>query len=240
MGMDEFQNTDQSIHEAAGSSTTGLFLALYLLVLAFFMVLVTISSPEDVKSKAVMDSLTSTFSSLLPPTTDLTAFVSREGDMLAGQAFQEEVTGIFASDIQVAKAEIVQPGKLMRVIVPADALFLGDTAEVREGQIPLLDRIVASLSAGALGLRHDMEFVIGSPFTSEKNLPTGETLETARAGAFVRAMHARGVPPESVSIGLKPGNPAEIILRFFVRTQEEVRLKFEEAVEKQPSRGDGQ
>ncbi|MBT3358845.1 MAG: hypothetical protein HN403_04370 [Rhodospirillales bacterium] len=238
--MDEFQNTDQSIHEAAGSSTTGLFLALYLLVLAFFMVLVTISSPEDVKSKAVMDSLTSTFSSLLPPTTDLTAFVSREGDMLAGQAFQEEVTGIFASDIQVAKAEIVQPGKLMRVIVPADALFLGDTAEVREGQIPLLDRIVASLSAGALGLRHDMEFVIGSPFTSEKNLPTGETLETARAGAFVRAMHARGVPPESVSIGLKPGNPAEIILRFFVRTQEEVRLKFEEAVEKQPSRGDGQ
>ena len=238
--MDEFQNTDQSIHEAAGSSTTGLFLALYLLVLAFFMVLVTISSPEDVKSKAVMDSLTSTFSSLLPPTTDLTAFVSREGDMLAGQAFQEEVTGIFASDIQVAKAEIVQPGKLMRGIVPADALFLGDTAEVREGQIPLLDRIVASLSAGALGLRHDMEFVIGSPFTSEKNLPTGETLETARAGAFVRAMHARGVPPESVSIGLKPGKPAEIILRFFVRTQEEVRLKFEEAVEKQPSRGDGQ
>lgn len=238
--MDEFQTTDRIIDEPAGGHTTGLFLALYLLVLAFFMVLVTISSPEDVKSKAVMNSLTSTFSSLLPPTTDLTAFISREGDMLAGQAFQEEVTAIFASAIQVAKVEIVQPGKLMRVVVPTDALFMGETADVREGQIPLLDRIVASLSAGALGLRHDMEFVIGSAFTSETNLPITETLETARAGAFVRAMHARGVPPESVSIGLKPGDPAEIIMRFYVRTQEEVRLKFEQATDDPPSRGERQ
>jgi len=236
LGMDEFQTTDQSIHDVAGGPTTGLFLALYLLVLAFFIVLVTISSPEDVKSKAVMNSLTSTFSSLLPPATDLTAFVSREGDMLAGQAFQEEVSEIFASAIQVAKVQIVQPGKLMRVIVPTDALFVGETAEVREGQVPLLDRIVASLSAGALGLRHDMEFIIGSAVTSEKNLPTSETLETARAGAFVRAMHARGVPPENASIGIKPGDPAEIVMRFFVRTQEEVRLKFEKAVENPPSR----
>lgn len=237
--MDEFDNTHQTSHEAMGSHTTALFLALYLLVLAFFIILVTISSPEDVKSKAVMNSLTSTFSSLLPPTTDLTAFASREGDMLAGQAFQEEITGIFATAIQVAKVEIVQPGKLMRVILPADALFFGETTEIREGQIPLLDRIVASLSAGVPGLRHDMEFIVGSEYTTETNLPTGETLETTRAGVFARAMQARGVPPESVSVGLKPGDPAEIVLRFFVRTEDEVRLKFKEAVKNPPERGEG-
>ena len=86
--MDELESLRQSGSVESGGQTTALFLALYLLVLAFFIVLVTISSLEDVKSKAVMDSLTSTFSSLLPPTTDLTFFASREGDILAGEAFR--------------------------------------------------------------------------------------------------------------------------------------------------------
>ncbi|MCG8508815.1 MAG: hypothetical protein MI741_06260, partial [Rhodospirillales bacterium] len=92
--VDKLPQVEPSV--PTGSHVTSLFLALYLLVLAFFIVLVTISTPEDVKSQAVMDSLSSTFSSLLPPSTDLTAFSSREGDLLAGQALQEEMTDISA------------------------------------------------------------------------------------------------------------------------------------------------
>jgi hypothetical protein len=214
-----------------GAHVTALFLALYLLVLAFFIILVTISTPEDVKSQAVMDSLSSTFSSLLPPSTDLTSFSSREGDMLAGQAFQEEMTDIFATAVQVAKIEIVQPGRLMRVRIPSDTLFFPDSTDIREAQIPLLDRVVASISGATAGLRHDLEFIIGSPYVGDNSLPIGETLETARVGAFARAMQARGVPPQNVSVGLRPGDPDEIVVRFFVRTEDEARLKLKQAVE---------
>ncbi|MCG8508804.1 MAG: hypothetical protein MI741_06205, partial [Rhodospirillales bacterium] len=125
----------------------------------------------------------------------------------------------------------LQPGRLLRVRLPSDSLFFPDTFDIREAQIPLLDRVVASISGARTGLRHDLEFIIGSPYASGESLPIGETLETARVGAFARAMQSRGVPPRNVSVGLRPGNPDEIVVRFFVRTEDEARLKLQQAVD---------
>ncbi len=105
--------------EGSGGSTVSLFLGLYLLVLSFFILLVSISTREDLKSKAVMDSLTSTFRTILPPSTDLTAFSAKEGEVV-GQRFQEQITKIFTMSMRVIKVEIVQPGRLMRLVLPAD------------------------------------------------------------------------------------------------------------------------
>lgn len=203
-----------------------LFLALFLLVLAFFIILVTISTPEKIKSTEVMDSLTSTFRTVLPPTTDPTDFNAKDGDVLAGEQFQERITGIFATYVQVARVEIVQPGRLMRIELPTAAVFAEGTAELRPGTVPLLDRIVASLSARPPGLRFDMELVIGSEPTADGDLPVGQTLQTARAGAFARTLESRGVPPDSLAVGIMAGDPRRLTIWFFVRGAEETRLRF--------------
>ncbi len=211
--------------EGSGGSTVSLFLGLYLLVLSFFILLVSISTREDLKSKAVMDSLTSTFRTILPPSTDLTAFSAKEGEVV-GQRFQEEITKIFTTAMRVIRVEIVQPGRLMRVAMPADSLFLTGDTEIRPARFPLLDRLVATLSGRPPGLRYDMEFVIGSAYTPDNDLPLRQTLEMARAGAFARAMLARGVPPDSISVGLKPGSRGDVVIWFYVRDPEETRLRF--------------
>ncbi|MGB0671625.1 MAG: flagellar motor protein MotB [Rhodospirillales bacterium] len=214
-----------------GAGTIALFLALYLVVLAFFILLVTISTLEERKSQAVQDSLTSTFTTLLPPSDELTAFASKDGDVIAAQEFQREVTNLFATAIRVAKVEIVQPGRLMRVKVPTSVLFADQESRVRPGQVGLLDRLVATLSARPYGLRHDLEFVIGSRYTGGTNLPVGQTRQMARAGEFARSILARGAPPDSVAVGLSPGDEAEVTLWFYIRTVEEARLRFEAALE---------
>ncbi len=123
--MDELESPQE---EDGGDNTITLFLGLYLLVLAFFILLVTISTLEDVKSQVVMDSLSSTFTTVLPPTTELTPFPKEEGEVVAGQQFQERITGIFATSLQIAKVELVQPGRLMKITMPATSLFYdGDT-----------------------------------------------------------------------------------------------------------------
>lgn len=231
--MDEFDTLQRPQAESAAHHTTALFLSLYVLVLAFFIVLVSMSSPEKIKSRAVMDSLTSTFASLLAPSGELTAFTSKEGDFLAAQAFQEQISAVFSTSIRIAKVEIVQPGRLMRVIMSSDSLFLPGTAEIREAHIPLLDRIVASLSVTTPGLHYDMEFLIGSLPEPGGMLPVAETLETARAGAFARAMSARGTPPDSIAVGLRPGNPREIVMRFFARPLDEAGVEFDRAARRQ-------
>lgn len=229
--MDEFSlDGIEQTPTVQRDASLALFLGLYLLVLAFFVLLVTISTVEEVKSKAVMNSLSSTFSTLLPPTTDLQTFTAKEGNIMAGPQFQERMTRIFATAISVAKVEVVQPGRLMRITVPVDSLFEPQSTALRPSVLELLDRMVTTIGARPPGVRHDTEFVVGVAPDADGLLPLAQTLESARAGAFARTMVGRGVPPDSIVVGIKPGhtlqatNDAEIW--FYVRDEEETRLRF--------------
>ena len=225
--MNDFETADMNSGRGGNDPSIILMLGLYLLVLAFFILLVSISTLESLKTQRVMDSLTSTFTSAIPPTTDLTAFQSREGEILAGQQFQEQITGIFSTAIQVIKVETVQPGALMRIVLETSVLFHEGSAEIRQSSLPVFDRIVTALSARPDDQRFDMEFIIGSKFTKNRMMPIGETLGMARVGSFARAILSRGAPPDSVSVGMAPGNPDEIVVYFHVRSADAVKLEFE-------------
>ncbi len=213
--------------DGAGSGRRGpiaLYLALYLLILTFFILLVSISTFEEVKSRAVMDSLSVEFTSLLPPS-DTSRFTVKDEDIIAGEQFQEQVGSLFTAALRVAKVEVVQPGRLMHVALPADSLFHVDEARLREAHFPLLDRIVAAVSGRPPGLRYELEFIIGTRYVVGRDMPIGQTLEMARGGAFARGMVSRGVPPDSISIGLEPGNPDDVTIRFLVRALDQARLR---------------
>lgn len=225
--MDDTNGLIQADEGGGRDNTIALFLGLYLVVLAFFILLVTISTVEETKSKKVMDSLSSTFTSIVPPSADLQAFKSKDGDVLAGQEFQQQVTGIFATALGIDKVKTVQPGRQMRLLLKADNLFFQDEARIRPAMYPLLDRTVAALSNRPAGLRFDMEFVIGTPTAEDgKTMPVDQTLEVARAGAFARAMNERGIPPDSISVGMRPGHLGEIVIWFYTRDIEASKLRF--------------
>ena len=226
----EDMDTQIAPEEGAVDNTTALFLGLYLVVLAFFILLVTISTLEETKSKKVMDSLSSTFTSIVPPSADLQSFKAKDGDVLAGQEFQQQVTGIFATELGIDKVETVQPGRQMRLLMPADSIFFQGEARIRPAMFPLLDRTVAALSNRPAGLRFDLEFVIGTPTLADgKTMPVAQTLEIARAGAFARAMFDRGIPPDSVSVGMRPGHLGETVIWFYTRDIEVDKLRFDDA-----------
>lgn len=234
--MDDFS----SVHAArvGGPSTVTLFLGLFLLVLAFFIILVSISTVEETKSREVMDSLTSTFADLAAPVTDPTNFDSKQGEVLSPEAFQQRITGVFSTAITVDKVEVVQPGSVMRVDFQAHELFVADTPEIRSIRMDLIDRIVTSLSSPQPGVRFEMAFLIGSLPSGDKMLPVVQTLEVARAGAFARQIIERGGPPHTISVGVILGNPSDISVYFYVRDEESARLQFEQPAGSQGFRYD--
>jgi hypothetical protein len=211
--------------DRAQSSNTALFLCIFLLILAFFILLVSVSTHQDIKGTAVMDSLSLAFKSVLPPSPELSKFLSKDGAVLSGAPLQSQVSELFTTAIKVVQVKTVQPGKLMRIVLRSKALFLDGDTQIRPGQFALLDRIVASLSGRPPGLHYEMQFVIGSRYTSDKTLPVGQTLEMKRASAFVQEMLARGAPPDSLSIGMEPGDPEESTIWFNVRSPDEILLK---------------
>ena len=223
--QEEFDDPTKGKNEG-GTSSVALFLALMLLVLAFFIIMVSISSIEIAKSKAALKSIASTFSKVLPTNTQLTFVSNSKGKAATGQQFQKEVTNIFSTIIQVTSADVIKPGRLMRVQLDSDVLFEAGKAEVQETYNPLIDRIVASLSARPPGFRFDMEFIIGSSYQEGNIMPVDQTLEMSRAGSFVRAMLSRGVPPDSVTVGIRPGDPRKINIWFYVRSSDDTYLNF--------------
>lgn len=208
------------------ADTVSIFLGLFLLLLAFFILLVSISTVEKVKSLRVIDSVAAAFATILPSAVELRDHATKDANILSGEAFQAEITGIYASQVQVTKVEVVTPGRLMRVVMPSDALFFQGEARLRDGQFPFIDRVIAALSGRPAGLRHELEFVIGSPAGADRALAVGETLESRRAVTFVKGVLARGAPPDSVSVALKPGDPAEVTLWFHTRFTEEADQRF--------------
>ncbi|NQV83374.1 MAG: hypothetical protein HQ494_06090 [Rhodospirillales bacterium] len=218
--MNEFL-VSTSPEQDSRQGTVIVFLSLFLLVLAFFILLVSISTFEDIKSKAVMQSLTSTFTTFRKAGDIPSDFTSKQGDVLGGQAFQEEITGIFATALQVAKVEVVQPGRLMRARMPASAVFLENTDRLNPNIIPFLDRIVAALSGRPPGIRFDMEFIVGAAVSVDGVLSVAPSQELSRAGHFAREALSRGAPPDSLSVALAPGQPDQVLIRFYVRSENE-------------------
>jgi len=207
------------------------FLDLTGVLLAFFVLLFSMSSFEDLKTAAVRASLNSAFASLLPPSTDATVLTSITGRYLGSEEFQGTITRLFSTAIGVEKVEIVQPGSIMRITMAADTLFNTDDTTLRESSTPLIDRVITSLSGRPPGFHFDMEFAIGVEATEGRSLPTDQTLQMARAGAFVREMLARGAPPDTIAIGVRQGRPDQIVMWFYVRAENDVRSFYRRLLE---------
>lgn len=196
-----------------------LFLGLYLLILAFFILLNAISTIEKIKAEAVMDSLTSTFSTLLPPESDLRVFNAESGDVLQARAFLETSARLFESLIPAVEVTVVQPGQQMQAIFPVNSLYFEDKDQMRPGRNieELYDGIIAVISSRPDNLRFEMDVLIGAVYIDGRTLPIAPTLESRRLGAFAREYIRRGGPPDSISIGLHPGDRDEIRVLFSVR-----------------------
>ncbi len=212
--MDQYKNLLNV--EPEENRATILFLGLFLIILCFFILLVSISTIEDNKSKDVMESISSTFANITDPVTEPVKFVSKAGVALGPEAFLSTMAGVFTTTIKVDKVQIVQPGRIMTVSIQSEELFADDKVALRSTRQDLIDRIVASLSAVPEGMKFEMVVIMGSPIEDGTNFTITENLSLERVGAFLRVVIERGADPASLSGGIKPGSASDVIIQFSI------------------------
>ena len=203
----------------SGDTSTETFLALYLIVLAFFILLTSISKREEDRAKVVLGSLGSTFSERSLVVTGPLDYTFGSGVFWTSGALGESVRALFQSTFPLAKISPYQPFGRLAIEAPVDAFFVPGGSLFQAQQTQFLDRLSAILARDRPELAFEVEITVFLPAGTARSVDKSLTrsLAVARAGAFARALVDRGVPAARVIAGIGEGQSGMLLLTFFER-----------------------
>lgn len=207
-----------------------LTLSVFIMLLAFFIVLNAISSVKQHKAGPALRSIGETFSrapsEVVPPSTpdeggDAAQETRGSGDSL------EAMDALFRAQMPGLRAERDATRGVMHVHLTQEAL---QSALDQVGTVKLPEESVyrwkpgsfvatlVALAAGGSGgqaLRMDVLFNLDQdPLAFQESRPAALTAVLRAAGNAARILEKAGLPPASLSVGLKTGQPRTVDIYF--------------------------
>jgi flagellar motor protein MotB len=191
-----------------------LFLSLILLVLAFFIVMVSISRVDAERSTGVIESVADTFASHVPR---VASRGSQRGNVVDGEDLEQSLKRLFATELAVAEFRTVAPGRILEIEMASEVLFHREEARIRLARSRLLDRLVATVTMRPPGQRVDVQGLVSTGTPKGSELPTSPSaLSIRRAGTLGEALVRRGLPRSHLAVGFSPGQNDRIVLVFSI------------------------
>lgn len=208
--------------DAAGPDiTASVFLSLILLVLAFFIVMVSMSRIDAERSAGVIGSVAGTFAPDVPKAAVLAPRGAQRGNVVDGEDLEQSLKRLFATELAVAEFRSVVPGRVLEIEIAGEALFHREEARIRLARSRLLDHLVATATMRPLGQRVDVQALVSTGSPEGSDLPTAPSaLPVSRAGAVGEALIRRGLPRSRLAVGFWPGQNDRIVLVFSIAPAE--------------------
>ncbi|MBL6954478.1 MAG: hypothetical protein ISR50_17705 [Alphaproteobacteria bacterium] len=208
-------------------------MSLYLLLVAFFILLNSMAHYEVSRVEEVMGSVKSEFRNQWAVADTGLSVPSQRGLAPAVDDFHGEVRQFFEETLPVDHVEPERRGDMIRFAVPVDDLFRPDAVAPRPRGRAFLDRMASSLKKVRPGLQAEVEMVLGTGIT----LPGGDdavgAFEMRRVSSLAHALRRRGVAAMAMRTGLMPGDPGQISFIFRVHDETRARVTFSELVVRQ-------
>jgi len=214
-----------------GSDPIVIFLGLYLLLTAFFILLNSISTIEESKLKDALSSVNNAFKTVGLPTTPQTFFTSDVGAFAEASSSLLKVGDLVKTAIPLARIKEVRPGQLMEARIPLDEFFAPGEAKLTSKSNKMLDSIGAILSKPPLDFRFDVEVLVGTEWILPKDIEKGETLAILRAGTIARELRARGAPVETTIAGVEVRENDDIRFIFYVQSADLPVVNFKQLLD---------
>ena len=191
-------------------------LSLYLLLLAFFVILFNISKVEQFKTTVVADSLNATFASRGQNTETPEQLASSLGTIVSDPAVQRRIGELIAAEFPIAEIRELKPGRILEARIPLSSLFQGD--DVADDRRRFTESLAEVLASAPFGLRYEVDFLAG--FAADTETDAGRdtrALSMARAGNLAARLVGAGAPPGHVAAGVEQGDPNWGRLLFYAR-----------------------
>lgn len=228
-GQEQHPDPDLPSVSRQGTSSimTSMLLSLYMLLLAIFILLNSITTYEDSRVRQALGSVADKFRTNTQLSDDTAPADERSGDSVLRTTFFSGLEQMFAERLPVAELRRVQDGNVMQVKVPTARVFRDGNMELLPDSENFLNALADSLVITRPELRYEIELLIPSGAGLPSGDKLGEVLEIRRAGNFARQLRRLGVGSEAISIGLKRGDPKTLQLSFFARRLNDASITFE-------------
>lgn len=196
-------------------TTHTLLLALFLVVLAFFIVLVSYSTIDGRRSDAIMGSLTSTFAAHRNGLQQPYQLGSAEGDVVATDRAEEQLATLFATRLRLDEVDVKRVGRAVELAMPTDVLFRHGSDVLRQGRLSVLDRLVATVSQRLSSTPYALTLRFERVEPADRALPYGpDSLVVRRADLIASALVERGLPTNAITIAVEPAHRDRFVFAF--------------------------
>lgn len=197
-------------------STTGVFVSLYLIVLAFFIVMNVISNQVKSKVSASVSSVNDTFKAkyireankLEPPLDGRASTPNRD--------FQRSVMdAIQFSELEIENRHVSRGGSQLRVDIKVDDIFLPNSAILNQKTSETLVTLVNLMNDSDEEEIREFAFFFGygnSIFADEKRLK--RTLAMQRAGVMARHLQSLNAAEGSFTSGFRETDETKVTAVF--------------------------
>ncbi|RMF12625.1 MAG: hypothetical protein D6763_00335, partial [Alphaproteobacteria bacterium] len=176
------------------NSTVQVFVSLYLILIAFFMVMNSISNQETVRAAAAMDSVHTAFRKIHLPKVDVIDLLARRQLDTHSREFYEEIEGVLAGLVDFPGKYPSPGGNIFRVEMPASTLFQGTSVHVRPDQTLFMNALADLLKREAPNEQREVEILFAAPRGLLDADAPWQSLFVRRAANIAAELEDRGVP----------------------------------------------
>ncbi len=197
---------------APQSDNATLFVSLYVVLLAFFIMLNVISERDDKRRQEVIDSVNETFT--VPEKLQTEKLGSEAGNLPAIEQFYGELEDTLETLVEFDEVKVIRTGNTLVITMPTRLLFKDGSAVIRPISLPFMQGLTALLTKWQHELGIELEFLIGYNGTLTGGSETEARLEALRAGKFARFLEENSVNTKALAIGMRENYPGVILLTF--------------------------
>ena len=219
MAIDEANDNlfveDLELSSNGSGASAYLFVALYLVILAFFILLNSISVIKVERDKDILEGVRGTFSdSFVDHGTHIFNRTNTVGKEVVLQDYASRIAEFVEESVAMIRAKVENNGNITEIHVPTEIFFYDNSSQIRIEQMEFMENLGRELLKLKYIARIDSEFVISGDSADE----FANHLAIARASSFATKLVDVGVSENSLLIGVDyDGSPGEFIIKFYLR-----------------------
>lgn len=203
-----------------------IFLSLFLLLLAFFILLNALATIEETKTRKVLTSVATTFRSVVDTQTQSQMLISDLGPTPEPYEVLDALEQLWVTAAPIAKVDKLTRGQIMELTLPVNELFIGGKAILRADREPLFDRTSLLLGLRSGGGATEVRVVLGVGRGEDALSTAAARLAVERASNIAAAFVAHETPEDRIAVGIQEGAPKSLRVRFEIRDPSRAQVTF--------------